>query len=491
MSSEQQRTLLAITLSVLILLGWQFFVEPVVNPPKVQQTIVKEEGKLTETERPSTSSSKNTLSSAINATTEKIDETLLYDLTSPLVDYKINSFLTVEDSIFKSTQTSYSKLFPKGSSDQLLFEINGKFQKVPFNIKKTDEQTLVFSNENLGISGLIKLDEKGMLNFSFDLQNEMRYAFLLKSKESKLENGQINNFSYFTDSLNTVAVGSDESGALDFQWFALDFNYFIYSNVFPKKEKHLYEISEAGMFKISSTKPVTSLSFKSIFVRKEYDTLMGLGSNLHQAVDFGMMAIIAIPILRGLQFFYTLIPNYGISIILLTLIIRMLTFPLQYKSFKSMKKMQEVQPELAKLRDKYKEDPQKLQLETMNLFKKAGANPLGGCLPLILQMPIFFAFYRVLYSAVELVDAPFMGWIHDLSEKDPYYVLPILMSVTMFFQQKLTPSQTADPNQQKIMMFMPLIFAVFMKDMPAGLTLYIFISTLMGIGQQLFVYKRT
>jgi len=155
-----------------------------------------------------------------------------------------------------------------------------------------------------------------------------------------------------------------------------------------------------------------------------------------------MLRILAVPILSGLKFFYKLIPNYGVAIILLTLLVRLLMYPLQHKSYKSMKKMQEVQPELTKIREKFKDDPQKLQMESMALFKRAGANPLGGCLPLILQMPIFIAFYKVLYSAVELVDAPFFGWISDLSEPDPYYIYPILMTIAMFVQQKMTPSTT-------------------------------------------------
>jgi YidC/Oxa1 family membrane protein insertase len=154
-----------------------------------------------------------------------------------------------------------------------------------------------------------------------------------------------------------------------------------------------------------------------------------------------------------------------------------------------MKKMQTIQPELQKIKEKYKDEPQKMQKETMDLFKKAGANPLSGCLPLILQMPFFFAIYKVLYSAVELVGAPFFGWIHDLSIQDPFYVLPILMGLAMLAQQKLTPQTTVDPTQQKIMMFMPVVFAFFMKDLPAGLVLYIFISTAVGILQQTIVYK--
>ena len=154
-----------------------------------------------------------------------------------------------------------------------------------------------------------------------------------------------------------------------------------------------------------------------------------------------------------------------------------------------MKKMQGIQPELAKIKEKYKDEPQKMQKETMDLFKKAGANPLSGCLPLILQMPFFFAIYRVLYSAVELVGAPFGGWIHDLSIHDPFYVLPVLMGLAMLAQQKLTPQTTVDPTQAKIMMFMPVIFAFIMKSLPAGLVLYIFVSTVVGIAQQAIVYR--
>ena len=154
-----------------------------------------------------------------------------------------------------------------------------------------------------------------------------------------------------------------------------------------------------------------------------------------------------------------------------------------------MKKMSTLQPEINKLKEKYKEDPQKLQRETMELFKRSGANPLGGCLPMLLQMPVFFAFYKVLYAAVELVGQPFYFWINDLSEKDPYFVLPVILTVAMFLQQKLTPTTSTDPTQQKVMMFMPIIFGFIMKDMPSGLVLYICVSTIFQMGQQFFVNK--
>jgi YidC/Oxa1 family membrane protein insertase len=155
-----------------------------------------------------------------------------------------------------------------------------------------------------------------------------------------------------------------------------------------------------------------------------------------------------------------------------------------------MKKLQVIQPELTKIREKFKDDPARMQKESMELFKKSGANPLGGCLPLLLQMPVFFAFYKVLYGAVELVDAPFVLWIQDLSNKDPYFVLPVLMTLVMFVQQKITPNTITDPVQRKVMMFMPVIFGFIMKDLPSGLCLYIFVSTLFGILQQLLVFSK-
>jgi YidC/Oxa1 family membrane protein insertase len=151
--------------------------------------------------------------------------------------------------------------------------------------------------------------------------------------------------------------------------------------------------------------------------------------------------------------------------------------------------MQSIQPEMNKIREKYKDEPQRLQQESMALFKRSGVNPLSGCLPILLQLPIFFAFFKVLYNAVELVHAPFFFWIQDLSMKDPFYILPIIMTVAMYFQQKMTPTTTMDPTQQKIMQFMPVVFGLFMLNFPAGLALYTATSTILGIFQQMLVYR--
>ena len=274
------------------------------------------------------------------------------------------------------------------------------------------------------------------------------------------------------------------------KWIGIDYAYHFFGLVNKDSPATDVAFNSQGFF-ISKSFPLNNnLDSYVIFVKKEYDFLKQLGDSLHLTVDFGMFAFLAVPMLWLLKFLYGLVSNFGWAIVLLTVLIRLLTFPLQWSSLKGMKKMQNLQPQLAKIKEKYKDDPLTMQKETMDMFKKSGVNPLSGCFPLLLQMPIFFALYSVLYNAVELVGARYLGWITDLSTKDPYYILPVAMAVSMFVQQKITPSTITDKMQQRIFLFMPLIFGFFMKDLPSGLSLYIFVSTLSGIFQQFFVFSR-
>ncbi len=224
---------------------------------------------------------------------------------------------------------------------------------------------------------------------------------------------------------------------------------------------------------------------------KSYSNLEKIDKDMAKVVDLGFFSSIGRILLMILKWLYSQVGNWGVSIILLTLFVRILVLPLNVTTFKSTKKMQKLQPLIASLRERYKDDPQALNRETMNLWKEHKVNPLGGCLPMLLQLPIFFALYRVLGQSIELYQAPFFGWIHDLSLKDPFYVLPVLMAVCMYFQQKMTPT-TMDPSQAKIMQFLPLVFALMMINLPSGLTLYIFINTLSGIIlQRMFMRDRS
>lgn len=217
---------------------------------------------------------------------------------------------------------------------------------------------------------------------------------------------------------------------------------------------------------------------------KDYNELSKT-PGLRRLIDYGMFSFLAYPLLYGLKAFYKIAHNYGIAIILLTILVRAILYPLSVKSYQSMKAMQKLQPQLQALKEKYKGDPQRFNQEQMALFKTHKVNPAGGCLPMLVQLPVFIALYAVLGNSIELFHAPFFGWIHDLSSKDPLYIFPVLMGISMFAQQKLTPNAGMDPAQAKMMLIMPVVFTFIMLNLPSGLTVYIFLSTLLGVAQQL------
>ncbi|MFK8137394.1 MAG: membrane protein insertase YidC [Bdellovibrionales bacterium] len=222
---------------------------------------------------------------------------------------------------------------------------------------------------------------------------------------------------------------------------------------------------------------------------KDLDLLRTVDEKLVSIVDFGWFSGLAKPLLSLMKWLHTKVGNWGLAIIFLTILVRLVVLPFNVMSYKSMKKMQEIQPALKKVREKYKEDQVRMNQEVMALMKHNKVNPAGGCLPMLLQFPVFIALYRVLSESIELYQAPFGLWITDLSLKDPYYVLPVAMGICMFIQQKITPN-TMDPAQQKAMMIMPVFFSLLMISLPSGLTLYIFISTLFGIIQQQAFMKK-
>lgn len=222
---------------------------------------------------------------------------------------------------------------------------------------------------------------------------------------------------------------------------------------------------------------------------KDLDILKNVSPNMQAAVDFGWFTIFALPMLNALNWFYKYLHNYGIAIILLTLLVKIVTYPLTLKSMKGMKEMQRIQPQMAKLREKHKDDKERLNREMLQLMKTNGYNPMSGCLPIFIQMPIFIALYNVLYGAIDLYGQPFFGWIHDLSAKDPYYVTPVLLALMMFVQQKMTPNTATDPAQQRMMMFMPVIFGVMMLWLPSGLTLYMLVNSVVSILQQIWINR--
>ena len=235
---------------------------------------------------------------------------------------------------------------------------------------------------------------------------------------------------------------------------------------------------------------------------KEVKTLKAAHAKLEKAVNFGWFDVIAQPLLVCLKFFYRFTHNYGVAIILLTVLIKILFWPLTHKSYVSMQAMKKLQPKMAKIKEKYKDDKEKMNQEVMQLYRTYKVNPLGGCLPMVLQIPVFFALYRVLYSSIAMRHAPFFLWINDLSAPDRLYVgfnipylgglpvLTILMGVSMFLQQKMSPT-SVDPRQEKMMLMMPVVFTVFFVNFPSGLVLYWLVNNVLSIGQQYYINKKT
>jgi YidC/Oxa1 family membrane protein insertase len=225
---------------------------------------------------------------------------------------------------------------------------------------------------------------------------------------------------------------------------------------------------------------------------KQFDLLRSIDSELGRAVNYGMFGWLAVPLLGALKWLHGIVGNWGWSIVLLTVLINLAMFPLRHKSVVSMRRMQELQPQLKAIQDRYANlkvtDParQKMNTEVMNLYREKGVNPASGCIPMLLMMPVLFAFYQLLAQSIELRGAAFGWWIKDLSQPDPLFIIPILVSLTMFWQQKMTPAAGADPTQRQMMMLMPIVFGFIFLTTAAGTALYWFVSNVWAIAQQYF-----
>jgi YidC/Oxa1 family membrane protein insertase len=297
-------------------------------------------------------------------------------------------------------------------------------------------------------------------------------------------------------------------------WVAIEELYFMTSiiskNPSPANMALAYQDKMLGNRLSVDTEEIPSggqleLSYSIFMGPKSLSVLKAAGHKLDKALDFGMFDFIARPCLYFMNFIHRYIPNYGIAIIILTIIARLIFWPLAGKSYKSMNDMRKLQPLMQEIREKYKNDKARINQETMALYRTYKVNPMGGCLPMLVQLPVFFALYQMLYQAIELRHAPFVGWIKDLSAPDrlfdfafkiPYMaeptgipVLTIIMGATMLLQQKLSP-QPGDPAQAKMMMLMPIVFTFIFINFPSGLVLYWLVSNVVSIAQQYYTMKK-
>lgn len=281
-------------------------------------------------------------------------------------------------------------------------------------------------------------------------------------------------------------------------WVAMLEHYFVAAWI-PQKDadNQLYSMVSNGNGVIGARGPeVTipageSVTLTSVFYAgpKDQDHLANLADGLDLTVDYGFLWFISQPLFALLTLIQSLVTNWGVAIIIITLLIKGLMFPLTKVQYESQAKMRNLKPKMDEIQARYKDDRQKLGPAMMELYRKEKVNPMGGCLPMLIQMPIFLALYWVFVESVELRQAPFALWIQDLSVQDPYYVLPVLYGISMFVMQKLTPMTVTDPMQQKIMMWMPVMFSVFFLWFPSGLVLYWVVSNLISLAQMLYIYR--
>lgn len=308
-----------------------------------------------------------------------------------------------------------------------------------------------------------------------------------------------------TDGLSAETDKDDlEKGILTdnkVKWGAISNNYFLLalvptSNNFvfkAKLEKNIYRLALSQIVNNNET----TLNCIYYLGPKEEKQLALVPNNLSQAIHYGWFDFIAKPLIKVLNFFYTYTHNYGIAIILLTILIKLLFWPLSQKSYKSMNQMKKLQPLMAEIREKYKDDRQKMNEEMMRLYRTYKVNPAGGCMPMLIQIPVFFGLYQGLLGAIELRHAPFIThlpftnllWLADLSAKDPFYITPLIMGATMFIQQKMTPAP-GDPTQAKVMLFMPILFTFLFLNFPSGLVIYWLVNNILSIAQQWWMLKK-
>jgi YidC/Oxa1 family membrane protein insertase len=282
------------------------------------------------------------------------------------------------------------------------------------------------------------------------------------------------------------------------QWVALGDLYFMASLIPPLAENNAALARDGELYIGRVAGSETGGKFTVYVGPKIYTLLEKLGSfQLERAIDLGFFSFLALPLLWMLHYLYLIVHNYGLAIIALTLIIKTALLPLSKASFKSMKAMQEIQPEMKALRERVK-DPTQLNQEMMALYKRRGVNPMGGCFPMLIQIPVFFGLYQALLNAIELRHSPFALWVTDLSSPEKLEifgigipVMVLLMAASMVIQQWTTPNPSADPTQQKVMMFMPLVFAgmFIVFPMPAGLVLYWLVNNIISITQQMYLRK--
>lgn len=416
---------------------------------------------------------------------------------------------------FGGSDTSYLARAPfTANTDFLALDDSNQQGEITFSWTSEEGvdliKTFTFSNDSYYIDYDFTVENNS--SAPLDVRPAVKWPSTVREESTKKGGGffggmggEIQQFIYLiADTVNRQELKDIQENKVfsgEIKWAGFEEKYFISSLILHEDQDVTLklaqpqesEVSFQLLFPMTNIPLGTNKTFSSsIYLGpKDLGQLEKGEGELGRAIDFGFFDPVAKPMLFILNLFYTFIPNYGLAIIFLSIAIKIIFWPLTHKSQKSMKEMQKIQPKIAELKEKYKDNKEELNRKTMEFYRTNKVNPLGGCLPIIIQIPVFFALYRVLLNSIELRHAPFISfWINDLSSKDPTYISPLLMGASMFIQQKMTPT-VGDPAQAKIMLVMPIMFTFMFLSFPSGLVIYWLVSNVLSIVQQYYINKQS
>ena len=538
----EKRTILAVVLSLIVVIGYQYlFVKPQPRKPVPLKEMTADTGQKEQaTSAPAATKQQIAPKSAVQDATliaaKAGEDEKALTVETPLY----TAVFSTKGGALKSFKLKkYNKALQHQECVELV-NLNG-FSDYPLAVTFPDSNISVpagaFYQENVGSISLTQPGSSGQLILTLNAPGQLkvekiftfyadRYAFDLDIKVNNLSGTNLSQNAFLTwteyvdpkaeedsyghdgpvyfikDSVSTEKNKKLEPRKVigpDVSWGGYESKYFIMSLipkqpsltnlVFGKNERNLVYVGVEGPKNLIPSGQEGRFSYSLYFGPKDYDLLKAQNVGLENAIDYGWIKWLALPLLVATKFFYNYVHNYGIAIIILTILIKIIFWPLGNKSYKSMKDMQSLQPKIAELKERFKNDKAKLNQEIMQLYKTHKINPMSGCLPMLIQIPVFFGLYKALLYSIELRHAPFFWWLQDLSAKDPYYITPLVMGATMFWQQKISP-QSADPMQAKLMLLMPVIFTFMFLNFPSGLVIYWLFNNILSIGQQYYINKK-
>jgi len=513
--SPNQRLIVAVLLSIIFFVGYTAIFPPV-EPKVVKDAPVAQKAEAAKSPRVAVVDEEDLGSSALSkeALSSKNQNNILTVKNKTFILKmdtlgRISSKELLEDK-FRGTDDKHAQLISKDGAKPLYIRFVDEALKkeaaaTPYtastdaiNLGDTPQSvTLTQKLASLTVKKHITFYADGHYDVNIKLSKDKRYFVYVGKRPHVNEKEQmmtlVGSLVYAGDDLQTIVEDGDAESRQTFNDVKLVASFDQYTTTMMYglgKDTNVMIDKDAQNNPVAYFDGLQNFKFNGYIGQKNFKTLQDINPVLTNVIEYGWFTFAAKPLFALLSWLHGIFGNWGWAIIGLTAIIRIVLYPLTYKGMVSMQKMKDLAPKMKELKEKYKGDPQRLNAATMDMYKKHGANPLGGCLPMLLQIPVFFAIYRVLLNAVELQGAPWMLWVQDLSRMDHFYIMPILMGASMFLQQRMTPNNFTDPLQEKIMKWLPVIFTFFFITFPSGLVLYWFVNNLFSVAQQFIVNQQ-